>query len=940
MKASVKNETQHNFFYLLLIFLLSILFSSYAAATPTITSVTATDNSAGTWSDGVLSCQTLGICADITLNDNLLLSLPNGRTEWTSSTSQSFSSTQFETHYANQLRSSAELLLVNNYLNYHPKYTVTVNIAGAGNWTLDLSLVRKGVLTVVPQASNTTQITVGDVSTTLSGATLSSGNLTLPTAGSLSAAGSVNVDQNSSGVITGSGDATVEFTVAYDVNAYITGTLLLPGSVCWEGGHANQGASIECDPASSPLHGVFLRGTLIADTDGDGVVDGTDNCPTITNADQLDTDNDGVGNACDTDDDGDGIDDGTDNCPLAANPSQADTDGDGVGDACDTNTDTDSDGIDDGADNCPTVANTNQLDTDGDGMGDACDTDSDNDGIGDSSDNCPLVANALQLDTDHDGIGDACDTDDDGDGIDDGTDNCLLVANPLQTDTDGDGVGDACDFDDDNDTIPDIIDNCPTVANTNQLDSDGDGVGDACDGHPNTAGVLMNAWGEMQHDTFGFAVANAGDVNHDGHDDIVVGAYHWSVMKSPTQKKAMKDVGKVYVYSGFDGSLLYTFKGSNAGDRFGYSVAGADVNNDGHADIIVGAYGVDIVDSATHKRVKDAGAVYVYSGQDGSLLQSYFGTAAGGNLGFAVANAGDADGDGNADVIYGIPKADPNGLSNAGMAVVRSGATGSELFHINGTMKGGLLGSAVQGAGDTNADGHDDIIVGAPKNSALNQSTSKHVKAAGTAAVYSGVDGSPLFSMAGEGAGDLFGFSVTSTGDLNGDGKADVAVGAYRHDPASAITNKKMKDAGAVYAYSGADGSRLFAVMGESAGDMLGYSLAAGGDINHSGHSSLIAGAYRRDKINPMTGKWLRDVGAVYGIDKTGQTLFVVTGQSPKDHYGEAIANVGDIDGDGYTDIVTASPPADKQDPATHKMVKDIGKITVISGAQAMKIGR
>jgi hypothetical protein len=117
---------------------LSMIVTASVFATPAITSVTVTDNSAGTWSNGLLNCQTLGLCVDVTLNDNLLLSLPNGRNEWASSTTQNFSTTEFETHYANQLRSSAELLsalltVASNYLHYHPKYTVTLKITGAGN---------------------------------------------------------------------------------------------------------------------------------------------------------------------------------------------------------------------------------------------------------------------------------------------------------------------------------------------------------------------------------------------------------------------------------------------------------------------------------------------------------------------------------------------------------------------------------------------------------------------------------------------------------------------------------------------------------------------------------------------------------------------------------------------------------------------------------------
>ncbi len=111
------------------------------------------------------------------------------------------------------------------------------------------------------------------------------------------------------------------------------------------------------------------------------------------------------------DSDGDGVTDDVDNCPTVANADQADADGDGIGDACeaDTTADSDGDGVADDADNCPNVANADQADADGDGVGDACEADSDGDGIADDVDNCPNTANADQTDADMDGVGDACD---------------------------------------------------------------------------------------------------------------------------------------------------------------------------------------------------------------------------------------------------------------------------------------------------------------------------------------------------------------------------------------------------------------------------------------------------------------------------------------------------------------------------------------------------
>ena len=165
-----------------------------------------------------------------------------------------------------------------------------------------------------------------------------------------------------------------------------------------------------------------------ADSDGDSVNDGVDNCPTVANSNQLDTDSDGTGDACDTDDDDDGTDDGPDNCPLIANADQLDTDSDGTGDACDT--DDDDDGTDDGPDNCPLIANADQLDTDSDGTGDVCDTDDDGDGVSDTDEGANGTDRLVQ--------------DTDGDGANDGTDNCPFTPNADQSDADSDGIGDRC----------------------------------------------------------------------------------------------------------------------------------------------------------------------------------------------------------------------------------------------------------------------------------------------------------------------------------------------------------------------------------------------------------------------------------------------------------------------------------------------------------------
>ncbi len=250
------------------------------------------------------------------------------------------------------------------------------------------------------------------------------------------------------------------------------------------------------------------------DFDGDGIVDTIDNCPTVTNAEQLNWDHDGMGDACDpcplsaaNDFDNDGICGELDNCLGVANASQLDFDQDGIGDACDpcpfeADNDTDNDEVCDGVDNCPEIPNADQLDSDEDGAGDACDPcpldaddDIDDDGVCGDLDNCPEIANVVQRDWDDDGVGDACDDcpfDANDDGDEDGycadEDNCPEISNADQTDMDSDNIGDACDDcpldpanDIDGDGVCGGVDNCPTVPNANQSDANADGVGDACD---------------------------------------------------------------------------------------------------------------------------------------------------------------------------------------------------------------------------------------------------------------------------------------------------------------------------------------------------------------------------------------------------------------------------------------------------------------------------
>ncbi|NBQ14466.1 MAG: hypothetical protein EBU31_07610, partial [Proteobacteria bacterium] len=175
-----------------------------------------------------------------------------------------------------------------------------------------------------------------------------------------------------------------------------------------------------------------------------------------------------------TDSDGDGRPDWSDNCPAIANSDQLNTDGDAQGDACDV--DDDNDTISDASDNCPLNANVNQWNTDGDGQGDVCDTDDDNDTISDASDNCPLVSNVGQADCDHDGIGDACDTSVDCNG-NNVADSCDIYSG-MSNDADSNGIPDECQPDCNLNHLPDSWE----ISTGRVPDYNSDGIPDSCQG--------------------------------------------------------------------------------------------------------------------------------------------------------------------------------------------------------------------------------------------------------------------------------------------------------------------------------------------------------------------------------------------------------------------------------------------------------------------------
>ena len=339
--------------------------------------------------------------------------------------------------------------------------------------------------------------------------------------------------------------------------------------------------------------------------------------------------------------------------------------------------------------------------------------------------------------------------------------------------------------------------------------------------------------------------------------------------------------------------VLHTLSGTNPGAFYGWAVSElGDVDGDSRTDLVVG------------EPFTATGTTWVYSGRTGDQLYRLDGVP-GDQQGYAIADAGDTDGDGVPDIVSGAP-----GVGR-GSVYLYSGATGRLLHRFSRGRNGDFFGAAVAGAGDVNRDGRADILVGATMSDGGGRDS-------GRAYVFSGRTYELIRKLDAGDEGDLFGSATDWTPDLNGDRRPELIVGAQNAGPTTG---------GKAYVFSGRNGRRLFTITPPASAVEFGSFFVAGvGDVNGDGTGDVYAADYADGSLGPGTGRAAVHSGA------DGTELRSWTGSSGGEGLGPG-REAGDVDGDGLGDLAIGSYTSSDGAPQA-------GKVEIFSGVDGSLVRR
>ncbi|MFH0980802.1 MAG: integrin alpha [Planctomycetota bacterium] len=424
--------------------------------------------------------------------------------------------------------------------------------------------------------------------------------------------------------------------------------------------------------------------------------------------------------------------------------------------------------------------------------------------------------------------------------------------------------------------------------------------------HGSAAGLsaAANWWAESNQAgaCFGYSVATAGDVNGNGYADVIVGAFCYDSMAT--------DEGWAFVYHGSPSGLSSTpnwwAHGRRDSEFFGRSVSTAgDVDGDGYSDVIVGADGYD--GGQTNE-----GAAFVYHGSASGLSTTadWMGKSdqESAGFGYSVATAGDVNGDGYADVVVGAYYYDNGQYQEGGAFLWLGSASGlgadgtpaNADWAAEGNQAGAYFGRSVGTAGDVNGDGFSDLIVGAYRYD--NGQTDE-----GRAFLYygspSGLSATANWTAEGNQDSARFGISAGTAGDVNGDGYSDVIVGAYFYDNGQANEGRAFVYHGSA---TGLSTTSNWTAESNQDGALFGWSVATAGDVNNDGYSDVIVGAYLYGNDQNQEGRAFVYHGSASGLSAT--TNWTTEGDQPGAEFGWSVMTAGDVNGDGYSDVIVGAP--------------------------------
>jgi hypothetical protein len=419
-------------------------------------------------------------------------------------------------------------------------------------------------------------------------------------------------------------------------------------------------------------------------------------------------------------------------------------------------------------------------------------------------------------------------------------------------------------------------------------------------------GCTNEAIGLGNGDQLGWAMANIGDVDGDGAQDVAIGAPEAS---NPLTGGGVNGNGYVQVRSGRTGALLGTVTGTQLGELFGYRIVSlADVNGDGRPDS-PGASNFLVAAPWFDGTAAQQGRVYLVSGTTLSILAAIDNPAPvlNARFGFGLTGVGNITGDGRSEFVVSAPSWGIVGSSARGRVSLfgwGAGPTAIELGDIRGTTTGSNLGYQVRGVGDATGDGIADLLV--------QEDGTQTVRLLSLGA-FTGPALATISAPAGY-SGNTYGWSLCGLGDLNGDGQNEFAIGVPDCPSGGCNSNGFVEIRSATATGTTLHKTVRASAEQETASIRFGTTLASVGDINGDLVPDLAIGAPTADPVGTSSGG--DDAGAVYVF--AGSSLLpagparqlVVLDGTPGEQAGQAIAGLGDTNLDQQLDVAIGSPEA------------------------------